>query len=108
MSICKDTITHRDEEHSTSTCVLPDTHLNAHDDGDGAHWTDGSHYMPDSIANAPTDDLIAVLVSRGVLTIETIPWCGCADAPVGPDCDEDCVKARPRSRYVSTEWTDES
>lgn len=41
---CGSDITHRDEEHRMSICVLPPLHLSSHDDGEGCQWTDGSHW----------------------------------------------------------------
>ena len=41
---CLSDITHRDDEHRQSICMLAAGHATAHDDGKGCRWTDGEHY----------------------------------------------------------------
>ena len=41
---CLSDITHRDDGHRQSICVLAAGHTTAHDDGIGCRWTDGEHY----------------------------------------------------------------
>ena len=46
---CLADITHRDEEHRQSVCVLPVGHASAHDDCMGCTWTDADHWEPSAI-----------------------------------------------------------
>ena len=41
---CMADITHRDEEHRQSVCILPGEHAGPHDDGAGCAWTDAEHH----------------------------------------------------------------
>ena len=47
---CLSDITHRDEEHRQSVCMLPEGHAPlAHDDCMGCTWTDAEHWEPSAI-----------------------------------------------------------
>ena len=47
---CLSDITHRDEEHRQSVCMLPEGHAPlAHDDCMGCTWTDADHWEPSAI-----------------------------------------------------------
>ena len=47
---CLSDITHRDEEHRQSFCMLPAYHAPlAHDDCMGCTWTDGEHWQPQAV-----------------------------------------------------------
>lgn len=43
---CLADITHRDDGHRVSVCVLPKGHTTAHDDALGCIWTDADHWQP--------------------------------------------------------------
>ena len=51
---CLADITHRDDGHRMSICVLPKGHTTAHDDALGCTWTDADHWQP-----SERDDLAA-------------------------------------------------
>lgn len=46
---CLADITHRDEEHRQSVCILAAGHATAHDDGMGCTWTDSEHHGPTEV-----------------------------------------------------------
>ena len=47
---CLSDITHRDEEHRQSFCMLPAEHAPlAHDDCMGCTWTDADHWQPSAV-----------------------------------------------------------
>ena len=47
---CLSDITHRDEEHRQSFCMLPAEHAPlAHDDCMGCTWTDADHWQPQAV-----------------------------------------------------------
>ena len=47
---CLSDITHRDEEHRQSVCMLPAGHAPlAHDDCMGCTWTDAEHWEPSAV-----------------------------------------------------------
>ena len=47
---CLSDITHRDEEHRQSVCMLPEGHAPlAHDDCMGCTWTDADHWQPSAV-----------------------------------------------------------
>lgn len=47
---CLSGITHRDEEHRQSVCMLPAEHAPlAHDDCMGCTWTDADHWQPSAV-----------------------------------------------------------
>ena len=47
---CLSDITHRDEEHRQSVCMLPAEHAPlAHDDCMGCTWTDADHWQPQAV-----------------------------------------------------------
>lgn len=56
---CLSDITHRDEEHRQSVCMLPEGHAPLmHDDCMGCTWTDADHWEPSAI------DALAAKVER--------------------------------------------
>lgn len=57
---CLSDITHRDEEHRQSVCILPADHRTAHDDAMGTTWTDANHWQPDPL-EAERDALAAAV-----------------------------------------------
>ena len=52
---CLADVTHRDDEHRQSVCVLPADHRTAHDDLLGCTWTDAEHHEPGNPARKPED-----------------------------------------------------
>ena len=47
---CLSDITHHDEEHRQSVCMLPEWHAPlAHDDCMGCTWTDADHWQPSAV-----------------------------------------------------------
>ena len=46
---CLADITHRDEGHRQSVCILAAPHTTAHDDGMGCTWTDAEHHGPSEL-----------------------------------------------------------
>ena len=59
---CLSDITHRDEEHRQSVCMLPEGHAPLmHDDCMGCTWTDADHWRPQAVDRL-ADELCAVAV----------------------------------------------
>ena len=57
---CLSDITHRDEEHRQSVCMLPEGHAPlAHDDCMGCTWTDADHWQQSAVDRA--DELEAAI-----------------------------------------------
>ena len=92
---CLSDITHRDEGHRQSFCMLPAEHAPlAHDDCMGCTWTDADHWQPSAVDRL-ADDLHAATA----LVAEVREW-ATACATQATDYDEDTEQQIEDGREV--------